>query len=60
MGNPREETMWKWIDDDRPQREKDYTAYLKAAVNVEGFVDGCSLLNFWEWCLANQPTKLKE
>ena len=55
MGNSRETTMWEWLEADRPQRQKDYTAYLKAAVNVEEFVDAGELDNFWEWCMANQP-----
>ena len=55
MGNAREATMWIWLEADRAQREKDYTAYLKAAINVDHFVDAASLDNFWEWCMHNQP-----
>ena len=55
MGNRREETMYVWMDADRLQREKDYTTYLKAAVNVDYFVDAGNVDNFWEWCMHNQP-----
>ena len=55
MGNPREATAHAWLEADRSQRQKDYTAYLKAAVNVDEFVDAGSLDNFWEWCMDNQP-----
>lgn len=55
MGNAREAAMYKWLESNKAQCEKGYTAYLKAAVNVDHFVDAGSLDNFWEWCMSNQP-----
>ena len=55
MGNLRADYMYKWLEADRPQRQKDYMAYLKAAVNVDEFVDAGTLDSFFAWCMDNQP-----